>query len=254
MKKGLYCCMATLLAGFIACYTPDKPGSGLYFFMPVSDGMEQTDTLLTIASFLELRPDGSFTQDFGSFNYGDWTLNNRRLYLTTQRHKTYVYRVTSLTKKELDVALDSGRVGHFHLHAMPSGRPQKDPFSTYNNQWRIPATHKESDAEIRRRLYNHCQFWEVYFTWVEDWNEGVVDVAAFPSPLKVYGNGFGLKHYDKLPAEWKSFFYDEEDCHKADTLIKHTFHRHNIDWPDTNDDFKKLISGFQQLQRFLRPE
>ncbi|HEY4107613.1 hypothetical protein [Puia sp.] len=251
MKPLLYIAVALLFMSFFAC-SPDKPGTGLYFYTPVADGTEHADTTLSFVSFLELRQDGSYSQDFGHFDYGSWALKADRLYLTNQRRRTYIYHVLSLTKAELDLRMDSGITGHFRPHLMPSGSPEKDPFSAYNNQWRIPATHKESDADIRKRLFNHCQFWESFFKWVNDRNESVVDVAYFPSPLKVYSNGFGLKHYDNLPPVWKSYFFDEEDCHKADTLIKHTFRRNKINWPHTKDDFEKLISGFQQLQQFLR--
>jgi len=199
MKNILYCAIAILLV-FVSCYEPTKPGSGLYFFMPVSDGdTTRTDSLLTQVSFLELRSDGSYTQDFGHFDFGSWMLKDDRLYLTNQHHRTYIYLVVSRTFKELDLTLDGGRRGHFRAHSMPSSNPEKDPFSTFNNQWRIPAKHKENDADIRQRLINHCQFWEAYFNWEKDKEDGVIDVADIPSPLKIYGNGFGLKHYDNLP-------------------------------------------------------
>ena len=252
MRKILYSCMVLLLA-FGACYGPTKPGAGMYFFSPVADGdTTQKDSLLTLASYLELRGDGSYSQDFGSYDYGTWMLKDNRLYLTNQHHRTFIYLVTMLTPKELDMTLASGRNGHFRAHVMPSDNPKKDPFSNYNNQWHIPAAHKENDAGIRSRLVNHCQFWEAYFTWVKDRDEGAVDVSLFPTPLKIYGNGFGLKHYSDLPQEWRSCFYDTADCHKADTMIKHTFRRHDFVWPKTDDDFKKLISGTQQLQEWLK--
>jgi hypothetical protein len=251
MKPLLPITIALLTLSLFGC-GPKPRGAGLYTFFPVADGLDPVDTNLNVASFLELLPDGSYTLDFGRFDYGNWTLKDNRLYLTNQRRKTYVYYVLSLTKAEMAVKLDSGRTGHFRTHLMPSGGRENDPFSAYNNQWRIRAMHKETDAEIRQRLLNHCRFWECFFTWVDDKNESVVDVANFPTPLKVYGNGFGLKHYDNLPPVWKSYFFDDEDCHKADTLIKRTFRRNKIDWPQTDDDFKKLISGFRQLQQFLR--
>jgi hypothetical protein len=254
MKKLLYPLLVVLLASAAGCLRPDTRGTGLYLYMPVADGKAETDTSLTLASFLELGSDGAYTQDFGHFDYGSWMIQNKRLYLTNQRHRTYIYQIKKFTPQEMDVALDGGRTGHFKVHSRPSGRQEKDPFSKYNNQWRIPATHPESDAEIRQRLLNHCQFWEAYLTWARDHENGIIDVKATPSPLKIYGNGFGLKHYTDLPAEWKSFFYDSTDCHKADTMIKHTYRRHDFVWPKTDDDIRKLISGTQQLEQWLSPK
>jgi hypothetical protein len=253
MKKTLYSCMALLLAAFAACFTPDKPGAGLYFF----ERAINADTVVRIpnftnASFLELRSDGSYCQDFGRFDYGNWMLKDNRLYLTNQRHRTYIFLVETLLPKQLNLILDSGRIGHFRAHSMPSSNPEKDPFSTYNNHWRIPANRRESDAEIRNRLFNHCQFWESYFTWAKDYEDGAIIVENIPTPLKIYANGFGLKHYSDLSDAWRSYFYDSVDCHKADTLIKHTFRRHDIVWPNTDDELKKLISGTHQLQQWLK--
>ena len=132
-----------LTLAFGACYAPSKPGSGLYFYSPATAGdTTVNDPHMNAASFLELRADGSYTQDFGQFNYGTWMLKDKRLYLTNQRHRTYIYLVDSLKPKELDLLLDSGRMGHLYAHAMPSANEEKDPFSTYNNRWRIPAKHK----------------------------------------------------------------------------------------------------------------
>lgn len=251
MKRHLLIVIGLLTLAFFAC-TPDKPGSGLYFYTSFVEGDPNTDTTLNFVSFLQLRPDGSYSQDFGRFDYGSWNLKEGRLYLTNQRRRTYVYRVLSLTNAKLVLRLDSGRTGSFRVHRLPSSKPEQDPFSSFNNQWRIPATHRESDAEIRGRLYNHCQFWETFYKWVDDKNEGLTDITEFPSPLKIYGNGFGLRRYDNLSPVWKSYFFDEEDCHRADTMIKHSFRRNTINWPETDNDYRKMIGGFQQVQQFLR--
>lgn len=253
MRKILYSCIVLLLT-FSACYGPTKPGAGIYFFASANnDNPRLASSHLSFGNFLELRPDGSFCQDFGQFNYGAWMIKESRLYLTNQHHRTYIYLVVdSLKPGELDLALDSGWTAHFKARSMPSDNPKKDPFSTFNNQWRVPAKHKESDAEVRARLFNHFQFWETYFTWEKDRESGVINVTGIPTPLKIYSNGFGLKHYNDLTPEWRSFFYDSADCHKADTMIKHTFRRHDFVWPKTDDDLKKLISGTRQLQDWLK--
>ena len=70
--------------------------------------------------------------------------------------------------------------------------------------------------------------------------------------MKVYGNGFGLKRYDSLSTQWRSYFFNEEDCHNADTLIKGVFKRNKINWPDTDDQSKLFVSGIQQVEEFLK--
>lgn len=201
---------------------------------------------------MELREDGIYSQDFGRFTYGHWSLKDKRLYLTDQQNTTYIYAVKSLDAKELQLALGKGKIGHFEGLALPSFSLAEDPFSPGNNQWRIPATVKEDMTAIHKRLYDHCHFLELYFAWAANKKVETIDVSGMPTPMKLYTNGFGLKHYADLPREWKSYFFDEEDCHKADSVIKHTFRRHDIKWPETQDNYKKLVAGFQQLQQFLK--
>ncbi|HVS97696.1 MAG TPA: hypothetical protein VHE54_14480 [Puia sp.] len=252
MKKSLYLPMAWLFLTLGAC-KPDKPGTQIWMYTSDFDRSQEHDTLLTNASFLDLGPDGRFTQDFGRFEYGTWNIQDQRLYLTDQHRKTYVYRVADLQKKTLFLQLGEGnRVGGFRGLGVPPGPAEKDPFSVENNQWRIRPMHRESDAELRQRLVQHCRFWERYFTWTQEAGIEEVEVRDVPTSLKVYANGFGIKHFDDQPAEWKSFFYDERDCRRADSIIKHAFRTHDIVWPKTDDDVKKLISGCQQVQRWLQ--
>lgn len=70
--------------------------------------------------------------------------------------------------------------------------------------------------------------------------------------MKIYGNGFGLKRYDSLSVRWKACFFDEADCHTADTLIKGIFRRNKINWPDVDDQNQLFISGIQQVRQFLK--
>src|SRR5689334_17014149 len=78
------------------------------------------------------------------------------------------------------------------------------PFSLKDNQWRIPATHKETPMQIRARLINHCHFWKDYFAWALSNDIATIDVRSTPTPIKIYGNGFGLKEVEDLPSEWQN--------------------------------------------------
>ena len=252
LRTTLYCCLIFLLAGLGACHFREQFSSPLWFYRHSSNTPSKWDTVLTRASFLELRPDGSYTQDFGHFDYGNWALKGHELYLTNQHHTTYIYRLLKIGEKEMEIYLAKGKIAYFEKQPRASGRPSKDPFSLENNQWRIPATHKENIDEIRQRLRNHYQFWETYFQWGSDNNIDAIDVTDIPTPMKIYGNGFGLKRYDSLSTQWRSYFFDEEDCRNADTLIKGVFRRNKIKWPDTDDEGRLFVSGVQQVETFLK--
>ncbi len=237
---------------FLLSACNNSKSSRLFLFSSDHGYRNKWDSLLTGSSFLELRPDSSFTQDFGAYNYGRWRLADQKLYLTTQNHKTYIYQLNSLSDKALKVQFGRDKIDDFQAYDLPYPNPEKDPFSADNNQWRIKATHSESTDEIKQRLLGHLHYLEKYFAWAVDKKIETLDVTGLPTPLKIYVNGLGIKHYADLPVEWKDFFYNDADCHKADSLIKHTFRKHDIDYPKTDDDYKKFLSAFQQLQNFLQ--
>jgi hypothetical protein len=224
----------------------------LWFYSYASGSGQDTAGGLTPASFLELRPDGTYTLDFGKYEYGSWDRKADRLFLTNQQHKTYVYALTLATPKDMQLTVAKDRTGHFESKPLPSEKLPEDPFSAENNRWRLPATHKETDAEIKQRLYNHCRFWEVYFTWALNKKIDYIDVRSTPTAIKIYGNGFGLKPFGELPPRWKSLFFDEEDCRKANDLIQDIFRNKTIAWANTDSKYKMFIGAFQQMEQYLR--
>ncbi len=102
------------------------------------------------------------------------------------------------------------------------------------------------------RLRNHFRFNEIYLKWALDNHFTTLDVGSTPSLLKVYSNGFALRNYEELPAAWRSYFYDEEDCKKANEIIKDLFDNHDIAWAKTDNRFIMFVSAYQQLQQLLK--
>jgi hypothetical protein len=212
------------------------------------------DSLLTPASFLNLKRDGTYTSDFGSFEYGHWTKQEDELLLTDTLKKTTRLHINALTAKELQVVTNKGMVMNFEGQRIKASDKQDDPFSLENNRWRIKATHKESEAEIRNRLIDHCRFWIAYFNWANESRQETVDVRSTPTPIKIYGNGFSLKSFSDLPYEWRSYFFDSEDCKIANNLMYEMFQYNEISWPHTDNKYKFFISAFQQLMHFLQKQ
>jgi hypothetical protein len=251
MKPLLYSFIFLLFAATAGCSLLVNPLPKIWFFTYGTGAPKGKDTLLNPASFLELRPDGSYTRDFGAFEYGTWLKKDHLLILTSHDRQSTSYPLTLPSPTEMQLTLANGYLASFESHPLPSQQQKQDPFSLINNRWRIHATHKESDAEIRNRLLNHCQFWEAYFRWALDKGLNTVDVRSTPTPIKIYGNGFALKPTEDLPAEWVSCFYDADDCQKASNIIKNIFEHKTIAWAQTDNKFKMFLSAFHQLQNFL---
>lgn len=240
-----------LLLAATGCSLLVNPLPKLWFFTYGTGTPNGKDSLLTPASFLELRPDGSYTRDFGTFEYGTWLRKDHQLIFTSHDHLKTSCSLTMTSSSEMQVTLTGGYIASFEGRTIPSMQQKQDPFSVYNNHWRIPATHKESDTEIRQRLYNHCQFWEAYFRWALDKGLNTVDVRSTPTLIKIYGNGFALKPTEDLPAEWVNCFYDADDCQKASTIIKDIFEHKTIAWANTDNKYTMFLSAFHQLLNFL---
>jgi hypothetical protein len=221
------------------------------WFYSYSSNAGETDNSITPANFLSVQPDGSYTRDFGKFEEGTWEEKNSTLYL---KSKTGIieFPVKSLSENELLLVSKKGSILHFESIARNFSSMADDPFASANNQWRIPATKKENEQEIKSRLKNHFRFYELYFEWALNNNFQSIDVNSTPSLIKVYGNGFQLKPIEELPKTWKGYFFDEEDCKKANEMIKNIFERHEISWSITENKFKMFISAFQQLQQQLK--
>lgn len=216
-----------------------------------SEGNKYLHTLsLNPSHFLCLQPDGNYTMDFGSFEFGKWIFKNGMIELTGKDGA--IKRIQSRIQggKELLVQVPgkngAASVWHFDGWQLPKG---ENPFSLDNNQWRIKAVQKENDAAIVQRLHNHFRYWEVYFTWGMTIRKSSLDVRSLPGPLKLYGNGFELLPYEKWPEAWLSRFYDAEGSRKAYDKLNYFIQHDNIVWANTDNKFKMFISAFQQLQQ-----
>jgi hypothetical protein len=252
IKPRFFIFAAFSLTALSGCMFAGNPMSRLWFYTYSNGRTTGKDTLLTPASFLELRSDGAYTSDFGHFDYGSWNRKDQQLFLTNRQHITYVYPVGVVTGKDMQLTLSQGVQGNFEGLSLPSEKETEDPFALANNRWRIPASHKENDEDIRRRLREHCRFWETYFAWALDKQLETVDVRSTPTLIKIYGNGFGLKHFEDLPTEWRSYFFDTEDCQKASDMIRDIFDHQNIAWAHTDSKYKMFLSAFQQMENYLR--
>jgi hypothetical protein len=249
-QKYLLAIVVSSLLLCTACQQAADPAGKIWFYTHTTDSPELTDSL-TPACFINLEKDGSYTSDFGHFDYGKWVYSNKQILLSGYQGNKSVMAINYLTGNEMQVGSPKGPFDNFESQPAAYTSVAENPFSKDNNRWRIKAVAKESAFQLKNRLRNHFRFWELYFTWALNNSIKYIDVRSTPTPIKIYGNGFSLKPIDQLPAAWKAYFYDEEDCQAANEKIKYLFDNNAIAWPHTENKYKMFISAFQQLQQKL---
>lgn len=244
----LFIVATVLLPG---CSSKKSKLARTWFFTYSYEGAERRKDSLTPVSFLQLNADGSYTRDFGKFDYGKWSLKgDEAVNLTSETGQSSELNFQFVSGNELQLITGKESVANFESPKL--AKTKVNPFSRENNLWRIPAKKQESDEEIKKRLLNHCRFWEQYFMWALETKLATVDVRSTPTAIKIYGNGFGLKPLQELPRTWVSYFYDTADCRKANEQIAYIFKNKSIAWTKTDNKFKMFIGAFQQLQEHLR--
>jgi hypothetical protein len=222
----------------------------IWFYGDESAGNDFDSSYLTPVSFISLYANGTYTRDFGAFEYGRWSTRKSTLVLVNYRNKMKVYGRQYTWPNSLKL-FSNGYTAGFEGQPSLFTSAGDDPFSLQNNQWRVPATHKETNQELMNRLLNHCHFWEMYFSWALKNKMDYLDVRSTPTLLRIYGNGFVLKSFETLPARWHAYFFDDDDCRKANDMMKEIFQQHDIKVPDTKDKYKMFILLFQQLEHAL---
>jgi hypothetical protein len=228
----------------------EKPGISQLWFYTYSSDPDPDKSSLTPANFLELRNDKTFTSDLGKFKSGHWDFKDQQLFLHANNGEIDILLLNFLKSKEMQIQTGKSNAANFDGQPVPE--IAKDPFSGANNLWRITATRKESDEQLKSRLKNHCKFWVSYFNWALDNELTTVDVRSTPSPIRIYGNGFTIKSYADLPEIWKGYFYDSTDCAKATMILENIVRTHTIAWPHTDNKYKMFISAFQQMEHLLK--
>jgi hypothetical protein len=222
----------------------------LWVYTYSNESDRSKDTLATRPSFIDLQPDKTYTLDLGGFDSGHWEW--RDSFLVLRSINGYIATIPiKYQEHELKFGVDT-TILHFENKPRKFSTPADNPFSIENNQWRIHAAKKENDQELKNHLINHFKFYELYFKWALDNDIKNANVYYTPSPVRIYGNRLMLREPDNLPEMWRTSFYDNASCLKAYDMLKNIFDNKDIAWLQTDNNYKKFIYAFQQLQNLLK--
>ncbi len=235
---------------------PEKELSKVWMYQPGTIKEGKVDSLLSYTNFIELRPDGGFSSYLGKFATGTWSFESKtqKLHLVLAGGRRFEIPVNRDASGRLVLGFASLAIPRFTPHPIPGLFHADDPFAPANNQWRVRAKARETDQQIRGRLISHCHFWVAYFKWADNYDVELEDLRSIPSPIKIYGNGFGLTHFQDEPRPWTVNFYDTADSRKAYDLLRRVFSKNDIKWPNTDNDYKRFADGFEQVEEWIKKD
>src|SRR5687767_10463716 len=162
MKSFSLISLTILVLVAAGCKSEKERVSKLWFYTHSSRTSLSSAPALTPASFLLLRPDGSYTRDFGKYEFGNWTIKGKTLTLVNHNGEQHLLPFSKNGVNTMQIGMSNNETANFEAITSSFTESGFHPFDKEVNQWRIPAAKKESNEEIKRRLLNHCRFWESY--------------------------------------------------------------------------------------------
>lgn len=211
-----------------------------------------TDASWNPACFLNLQSDGRYTLYQTEWDTGKWLVRDGMLLLLNGSRKFTEYKLGLEGENEM-ILIDKRRGVEMRFlgYSNHFSSPEENPFSTWNNRWRIRADHKESNTEIGARIRNHFRYWETYYNWAGQAKVGTLSVSDVPSFFEMYGNGYELRRPEDQPQRWKQLFFDSADCYKAYEKMYYLMYAHNVKWTETENRYAAMSSAFRQMQGWL---
>ena len=201
-------------------------------------------------NFIDLQSDGTFTSCFNGFMAGRWTRTEDWLTLNESRGRRLELVIRELASGRL-ICLNrtTGNVYRFNGYPNEFSSPQANPFSAYNNRWRLRPARRETEAEITARLQNHFHFWESFFTWAQANGLKGLTLGDVPSVLDMHGNGFQVRVWDEQLPEWRKSFYDTTDCWRAYEKVHYFVAGGKVKWPrEKKNRYEAFAEVFRQMQ------
>lgn len=124
-----------------------------------------------------------------------------------------------------------------------------DPYLASYNQWRVKATHKETDKEIHERVRGHVEFMQLYFENALETGARSVSECNLASPFEIFNNGVSMRKFEDIN-DWKDLFFDEADAKKGYQVVKDAMET-RFKLAKTNSAFELNADIFRKLLKVI---
>jgi hypothetical protein len=126
----------------------------------------------------------------------------------------------------------------------------KDLLSYPYNAWRIKPDHKETYAEIMKRVMAHVDFMIAYYQMIEDEQHTSFMPMYLQTILRFYQNGIGISAEVPLDKGWESCFYDHADALAGQKILEDAIGGMGR-YPDAATYTEGYLKALKQMKEYL---
>lgn len=118
------------------------------------------------------------------------------------------------------------------------------------NRWRIKPDHKESHAEIRKRVLDHLNFMIAYYQMIEDKHWNAFAPMYLQTVVKFYQNGIAIQNEEYMGKKWESCFYDHDDALQGRKILVDALNGIGT-YPEESTYTAGYLKALKQMKDFL---
>ncbi len=128
MQNKIYLLLLIITStGLNGCIRFKTNDTGIWFYTYTSKG-GSTEDILTPASFFCLQPDGNYTLDFGTFEYGKWQQYGDTIILNNASGNARGLLIQSKNGNEITVSTEPGVICNFEMQPYKFDETAAQPF------------------------------------------------------------------------------------------------------------------------------
>ncbi len=190
----------------------------------------------------------------GSYVPGTWTKENNKLTLRPDVDPTKILvQEVRYVRNELKLRNPkTGLTNIYSLEEKPLPQAKEDPLHKDNNTWRIAATAKESEAQVKERLLNIVKHYTYILKAANERKSEVVSFVYSRALINIYNGGIGSVPKDQLPEEWIQTFYSRNQALEAynmfENYLESSTYRAASSGNWIEDDYRILLSIYAGLK------
>lgn len=121
-----------------------------------------------------------------------------------------------------------------------------DPYTTQNNEWRLPAEQSENDSLLVKRMVNHIDFWIAYLNMADKLDIKSFNYSNINTCFKFSPYGVILENFKNWESTFQTLFFTKQEAERAFKLTANAIYKSN--YVKNENAYLQGINLFKQIR------